>query len=181
MTESYTRYWKWDNAVSPAMCDILLEERKSLQEMQGYVGDNNLVLPSWRVSKICWAAQNHWIESVMYNHALYANECAGWGFQVGRPEQVQLAAYDIDGFYGWHEDWMPLAKTPNVRKLSAVLLLSNPEDFEGGTFEFDGDDVVEMKRGTLIAFPSFLRHQVTPVTKGIRYSATCWVNGPRTL
>jgi len=180
MVESYTNYWRWENAVSPTMCDILLEDRKVLQEVEGCVGDNEILLPSKRITKICWAPQNHWIESVMYNYALYANESAGWGFQVGRPEQVQLGAYDINSFYSWHEDWAPLNKTTVLRKISVVLLLSNPEEFEGGQFEFE-DAPVEMKRGTLIAFPSFLRHQVTPVTKGIRYSATCWVNGPRTL
>tara|TARA_R110002126_G_scaffold71693_4_gene179601 strand:- start:182 stop:670 length:489 start_codon:yes stop_codon:yes gene_type:complete len=162
------------------MCDILLEERNTLQEIQGYVGDANATVLSVRNSKICWARKNHWVEAVMYNHCLYANELTGWGFQVGRPEAVQLAAYDIDGFYGWHEDWMPLTKTTHVRKLSAVLLLSNPEEFEGGQFQFK-DDPVEMKRGTLIVFPSFITHQVTPVTKGIRYSATCWVQGPKTF
>tara|TARA_R110000868_G_scaffold4644_1_gene28862 strand:+ start:331 stop:873 length:543 start_codon:yes stop_codon:yes gene_type:complete len=180
LIESLPAYWKWDDAVSPAMCDILLEERNTLQEIQGYVGDANATVLSVRNSKICWARKNHWVEAVMYNHCLYANELTGWGFQVGRPEAVQLAAYDIDGFYGWHEDWMPLTKTTHVRKLSAVLLLSNPEEFEGGQFQFK-DDPVEMKRGTLIVFPSFITHQVTPVTKGIRYSATCWVQGPKTF
>ena len=180
MVESHTNYWVWENAVSPAMCDLLLEDRKVLQETQGSIGPDGAILPSHRITKVCWAPQNHWIESIMYNHALYANEFAEWRFQVGRPEQVQLAAYDINAFYGWHEDWAPLDKTPIVRKLSAVLLLSNPEEFEGGQFEF-ADAPVEMKRGTLLVFPSFLRHQVTPVTKGLRYSATCWVGGPKTL
>jgi PKHD-type hydroxylase len=117
----------------------------------------------------------------MYNYSLYANESAGWAFQTGRPEQVQLTSYGPDSFYGWHEDWAPLQRTPNIRKLSAVLLLSDPSDFEGGQFEFEHHGVAEMKRGSLIVFPSFLRHQVKPVTKGQRYSAVCWVNGPRTF
>lgn len=180
MNESLPTYWKWDDAVSPAMCDILLEERKVLQETQGQIGSASATVLSVRNSKICWVRQNHWVESVMYNHALYANELTEWKFQVGRPEPVQLASYDVNGFYGWHEDWTPLAKTSYVRKLSAILLLSNPEEFEGGQFQFK-DDPVEMKRGTLIVFPSFISHQVTPVTKGIRYSATCWVQGPKTF
>lgn len=180
MTESLPQFWKWDDAVSPAMCDILLEERKVLQETNGTVGEDKEII-SVRNSKVCWVKTNHWIESVMYNHSLYANELAGWAFQMGRPERVQLAAYDISGFYSWHEDWTPLATRPNIRKISSVLLLSNPEEFEGGQFEFEGNGPVEMKRGTLIVFPSFVRHQVTPVTSGIRYSATCWVTGPKTL
>jgi PKHD-type hydroxylase len=181
--ESLPPYWKWDDAVSPEMCDMLLAERASLEEIQAKVGfsDEFTANTSKRDSKVCWARQNHWVESVMYNHALYANESAGWRYQMGRPQPVQLTSYGIDGFYGWHEDWAPLLKHHDVRKLSVVLLLSDPDDFEGGQFEFEGHDPIKMKRGTLIVFPSFLRHQVTPVTKGQRYSAVCWVTGPMSL
>lgn len=176
-------YWKWENAVSPEMCDMLLKDRSELEEIQAKVEADvvdNLDI-AHRNSKVCWAKQNHWIESVLYNYALYANETTGWAFQMGRPEQVQLTAYGEDNFYGWHEDWHPFAKTPNVRKLSAVLLLSNTDEFEGGKFQFSDLSDVPMERGSLIVFPSFMRHQITPVTKGKRYSAVCWINGPRTF
>ena len=174
--------WKWDDAVSPEMCDMLLKERATLEEAQAVVGsDGGKIDPLKRQSTLCWAKQNHWVESVMYNYALYANEAAGWRYHMGRPEQVQLTSYGVESFYGWHEDWAPLVKQDNVRKLSVVLLLSDPDDFEGGQFEFADQGPIEMKRGTLIVFPSFLRHQVTPVTKGQRYSAVCWVLGPMTL
>ena len=175
-------YWKWENAVAPEMCDALLKERAALEEAQAIVGTGGGALnPSIRDSKVCWANKNHWIESVMYNYALYANDYAGWSFKMGRPEQVQLTSYGIDSFYGWHEDWSPLEGAPDVRKLSVVLLLSDPADFEGGQFQFIDQGPVEMQRGSLIVFPSYLRHQVTPVTKGQRYSAVCWVMGPMSL
>lgn len=167
--------------MSPEMCDMLLKDRAKLEEVQASIGDGAKADKSKRDSKICWAPQNHWIESILFNYALYANESAGWFFQVGRPEPVQLTAYEKNSFYGWHEDWAPFSTDLPMRKLSAVLLLSDPDDFEGGKFEFDEHGEVEMKRGSLIAFPSFLRHQVTPVTKGTRYSAACWVTGPRTF
>jgi PKHD-type hydroxylase len=180
--KSLPPYWSWENAVSPEMCDMLLKERSFLEETQAKIGSAGSTLdPLRRKSNVCWVNQNHWVESVLYNHALYANESAGWAFQMGRPERVQLTSYGIDSFYGWHEDWLPLANESNVRKLSVVLLLSDSADFEGGQFEFAGYGPVEMQRGTLIVFPSFLRHQVTPVTKGQRYSAVCWVMGPMSL
>lgn len=181
--EKLPAYWKWDNAVSLEMCDMLLKERATLEELQGAVmGDmSNKIYSDHRNSKVCWAKQNHWVESVLYNYALYANEAAGWAYQIGRPEPVQLTAYGSNNFYGWHEDWDPFANTSNVRKLSVVLLLSNPDEFEGGQFQFTDAIDLEMGRGTVLVFPSFLRHQVTPVTKGTRYSAVCWVNGPKTF
>jgi len=35
------------------------------------------------------------------------------------------------------------------------------------------------KQGSIIVFPSLLMHQVTPVTKGERYSAVAWATGPQ--
>ena len=35
------------------------------------------------------------------------------------------------------------------------------------------------QKGTIIIFPSFIRHRVTPVTKGVRKSLVVWVDGPR--
>jgi PKHD-type hydroxylase len=180
--ENFPPYWKWEDAVSPEMCDMLLKERATLEEAQAEIGtDGGKLDPLQRKSTVCWAKPNHWVESVMYNYALYANDSAGWRYHMGRPQQVQLTSYGTDSFYGWHEDWAPLLRSPSVRKLSVVLLLSDPKDFEGGQFEFADQGSVEMKRGTLIVFPSFLRHQVTPVTKGQRYSAVCWVEGPMSL
>ena len=175
--------WRWENGLSPEICDLLLKERATIQEKKAKVVNNHVtegaVDTKIRDSSVCWAPINHWIEGILYNYGLYATQEAGWNFQLGRPEQIQLTAYDKDGFYGWHEDWAPFALGPSVRKVSVIALLSDPKDFEGGKFQIDGDVEIEMKRGTVVAFPSFVRHQVTPVTSGKRYSAVCWINGPR--
>ena len=33
-------------------------------------------------------------------------------------------------------------------------------------------------KGTVIVFPSFMEHQVSPVTTGVRYSLVVWITGP---
>ena len=65
-----------------------------------------------------------------------------------------------------------------------TLSLSNPNDYEGGNLEFDFRDNEEgsqprvckeiRKKGSIIVFPSFVWHRVTPVTKGLRHSLVCW-------
>ena len=176
-------YWLWKEALPKDLCDLLMKERSVLEEDAAVVAtaDGGTVDKNIRDSKVCWAPANHWIEGVLYNYGLYACESAGWDFHLGRPEPVQLTAYDKEGFYGWHEDWAPLVASPEVRKISVIALLSDPEDFEGGQFQFAEEDTINMKRGSILAFPSFLRHQVTPVTYGKRYSAVCWIRGPRTI
>ena len=37
---------------------------------------------------------------------------------------------------------------------------------------------VEPKVGTVIIFPSYTHHRVSPVTKGTRYSVVAWYGGP---
>jgi PKHD-type hydroxylase len=65
------------------------------------------------------------------------------------------------------------------RKISASLLLNDGSDYEGGDLIILDEIAKNKKQGTIIVFPSFMAHSVTPVTKGIRYTAVCWMNGPK--
>jgi PKHD-type hydroxylase len=65
------------------------------------------------------------------------------------------------------------------RKISASLLLNDESEYEGGDLIILDETVKTKKQGTIIVFPSFMAHQVTPVTKGVRYSAVCWMTGPK--
>jgi len=178
-----SNFWRWENGLSSELCDLLLKDRATFEEQIAVIagGSEGIVNKTIRDSSVCWAPFNHWIEGILYNYGLYAAQEAGWNYQLGRPEKVQLTAYDKDGFYGWHEDWAPFDTSPIVRKVSIVALLSDPSEFEGGEFQFTEGGTIEMKRGTVLAFPSFVRHQVTRVTSGKRYSAVCWISGPRTF
>ena len=76
-----------------------------------------------------------------------------------------------------------------TRKLSVTVSLSDPDDYKGGNFEFCTQGQVnctktvvsrckEIKpQGSIVVFPSFLNHRVTPVTKGTRYSLVLWYLG----
>jgi PKHD-type hydroxylase len=73
-----------------------------------------------------------------------------------------------------------------VRKISVTINLSEENTYEGGLLKFDFGphssirfkECTEIKKqGSMIVFPSFQYHQVTPVTKGTRYSLVVWVLG----
>jgi PKHD-type hydroxylase len=73
-----------------------------------------------------------------------------------------------------------------VRKLSLTLNLTNPSDYEGGDLLFDVGNHndkniikcdIARKQGSIIVFPSFLYHCVSPITKGTRYSLVNWILG----
>jgi PKHD-type hydroxylase len=73
-----------------------------------------------------------------------------------------------------------------IRKISMTLNLNSPGDYDGGNLKFDFGvsnptryHVCEEIRpqGSMVVFPSFLDHCVTPVTKGTRYSLVLWTLG----
>jgi PKHD-type hydroxylase len=65
------------------------------------------------------------------------------------------------------------------RKISASLLLNDESEYEGGDLVVLDEIIKTKKQGTIIVFPSFMAHQVTPITRGVRYSAVCWMGGPK--
>ena len=74
-----------------------------------------------------------------------------------------------------------------VRKISLTINLNEPGDYEGGNLKFDFGPHAENDRyhlceeirpqGSLVCFPSFVHHQVTPIEKGTRYSLVLWILG----
>ena len=93
-----------------------------------------------------------------------------------------------------HKQKLPPPYTANpsmvgkIRKISLTINLNSPGDYEGGDLKFDfGEHTEDGQRfhtceeirpqGSIIVFPSFLPHCVTPVTKGTRYSLVLWCLG----
>jgi PKHD-type hydroxylase len=74
-----------------------------------------------------------------------------------------------------------------IRKLSTTINLNLPGEYEGGNLKFDfgphseGEryhECIEIRpQGSIIVFPSFIEHQVTPVKSGTRYSLVLWSLG----
>ena len=73
-----------------------------------------------------------------------------------------------EGFYNWHEDITWCNDNMFQRKLSFSVQLSDSDDYEGGDLIFDlppelcPPKETVRKQGTIIIFPSFVRHMVTP-------------------
>lgn len=97
-------------------------------------------------------------------------------------ESAQVARYDAtrEGHFDWHTD-IGDGPVAGKRKLTIVIQLSAPGDYEGGALEImRGSAVVQADRdqGAATLFPGFLLHRVTPVTGGTRQSLTVWAHGP---
>ena len=171
--------WFWENGLSDALLNVLNEDVKQLELLPGTLAHGNIDT-SVRNSNSNALAPHHWITGVLYNYAVHANREAGWKRTLEFPEVTQIAEYGPNQFYSWHTDSNAYSMQEYDRKLTAICLLSDPSEFEGGDFEIEyAMQVPKLKRGSVIVFPSNLRHQVKPVISGLRRSATCWAVGPQ--
>jgi PKHD-type hydroxylase len=61
-----------------------------------------------------------------------------------------------------------------------TVQLTDGTDYQGGDFEImRGRDIEQLPKGkgTVLIFPSYLLHRVTPVTSGVRKSLVLWLGG----
>lgn len=97
---------------------------------------------------------------------------------TGFGEPLQLGNYteEEQGTYGWHQDF---GDGPS-RKLTLILQLSDPADYEGGNLELltaREPFRLRKQRGLVILFPCWTLHRVTPVVRGARQTLVTWISG----
>jgi PKHD-type hydroxylase len=99
----------------------------------------------------------------------------------GFVEHIQYTLYDGENsHYTWHVDKGITNASP--RKLSVVIQLSDPSEYDGGNLELlygDQPDRAKKAKGMMYVFPSYLLHRVTPITSGKRRSLVVWLSGPK--
>lgn len=124
--------------------------------------------------------EHRWVYEIIEACFSSANQYMRCEIEPDMNDPIQLLRYDADeaGHFRWHSDVLPSDMT---RKISVVVPLSEADEFDGGELQFNQGGTlcaVGQSIGRPIAFPSWLIHQVTPVTRGRRYSLVAWVRGP---
>jgi len=141
--------------------------------------DEGVEKPDVRNSSNIWLEKedkNLWMFDKMLALTMSANQL--FNFEVDYFEALQLARYEEGQFYDWHLDLGP--GHMGNRKLGITLQLSDPDSYEGGDLVCDDNGrefVAPRELGSVTVFPSFLKHKVTPVTKGTRFSLVVWASG----
>ena len=178
----------WEGAFNEQELDYLQNLAKNstdrAQVGSQEVNDTEGLLNKIRRSNVSWL--NHedpeslWVferlgeVASQMNAEHYQLDLTGFG------EGMQLTNYNgsEQGMYGWHQDY----NSSLSRKLSIVLQLSDPADYEGGNLQVKTgleDFNVRKQRGLVAIFPSYTVHQVTPVVQGTRQSLVAWISGPQ--
>lgn len=174
----FEHYCFFEDAFTKEECERIIALGDHLETLESRVGDGG-VYEETRKSKNSWIGfeeQTAWLFDKLGFIVRGANE-ARFRFQLtGFMEKLQYTIYDETGsHYRLHSDFGKNQMAQ--RKLSMVLMLTDPESYEGGELVFFAGGEHKYKQGTVVVFPSFEIHGVKPVTKGIRKSLVAWVSG----
>ena len=170
-------YASADSVFSKEECQTIINIAKD----KGLIKGKTVSKADARDSKISWLYPvdgMDWVFRRVTDISIYLNE-KYFNFDLfGINEGFQFTNYEApSGKYGKHVD---RGMNMPVRKLSISIQLTNPEEYEGGElylYEDDNGTLMDKSQGTLILFPSYVLHEVMPVTKGERNSLVTWVTG----
>ena len=208
---AYQSIWYY-TGLPDKIVDIIEEDLKEnfdphLQDSKVGQGDYGTVDKDKRNAKNAWIPTTHWVAGFIWHYVQRANrENFLYDLTNIDGESLQYTVYGEGEYYGWHNDagisshYKPMSggnrghgeaiaadfineNCEKVRKLSFSLLLSDPDTYEGGNFQFLDEGgksyFAPRQRGTIILFDSRTQHRVQKVTKGVRKSIVGWTCGPR--
>lgn len=171
----------WDKAFSKEECEKIIEIGKKIGLQEGKTQMETG--KKFRDSNICWLYPDTEINFAFERITDIIMNLNSKFFKFdlfGFIEGFQFTHYqEPDGKYRKHVD---RGYNTQIRKLSLSIQLSDPSSYEGGDFAlYDCAEpiILPKEQGKLVTFPSYVLHEVKPVTKGERYSLVAWITGPR--
>ena len=190
-------WWCFDEALDKETCNKIKDlkndewEKGRVYSSIGFTGEKKD--DDRRITDVSWTS-DQWLYDLIWPYMETANYNSGWRYDIKSAEGMQITRYKKKGFYGFHRDGggdhfsthdapENNFKHGRVRKLSMSILLN--DSYEGGRFEISSYDKEKCtisapefnKAGSIIIFPSYTEHRVSPVTKGVRYSLVVWFLG----
>jgi len=174
-------YQVWPSGLSPEHVDRITATalRQPAEEATLFSAAEDM--QGMRTCTVRWL-DDAWIRSLLWSYVIEANK-NGFGVAVDTRAEVQFVEYGAheSAHYDWHHDVHWNGQSEQDRKLSVTVQLSDSTAYQGGDFEFDEvkTNADFRSQGTVLVFPSYLRHRIHPVTMGTRRALVAWFFGPR--
>jgi PKHD-type hydroxylase len=175
--------WTWrEHVFTDPELDRIVAQGLGLGINDATVGVGNV--DSYRASGISWMSpedpEHDWIYATLEPVIRQVNE-EYFNFDLTHILPLQFTTYN-ESNSGHYKPHLDIGRSAPNRKLSFSLQLSDPFSHEGGTLQFPYNktepEPAPRARGKIIFFPSYMLHEVTPVTQGTRYSLVGWIAGP---
>lgn len=167
----------FEKFLSPHECKLIVKQMPQKMEI-ARVAEAGLKNDSIRSAKTACLEANYdtaWVFQKLEGAISQCNDDIYGMDLLGFHEKIQLIRYDPGDHYDWHMDFGNMQFSQ--RKLSIVIQLTDPSEYEGGDLEFFRNGTAPRDQGTLILFPSFMYHRVTTITQGLRRSLVAWISG----
>jgi len=170
-----------DNFLTKEECEKIKEISTKYSKIDGKVETG--IKKDIRQSEICFfnssVEEEQWIYRKLTDAINTVNKTF-WEFDLDYIETLQYTEYNQVGHrYKAHLD--VANNFIHYRKLSFTVQLDDPNSYEGGDFVVFTSETPQhtlKSQGSLIIFPSFILHEVTPIENGSRSSLVGWVCGP---
>lgn len=179
-TGDYHTHAIFENTFTKKECELIINSEGDFLESKIYKSSSyNEIDKSRRSSKekiLLPNEKNLWIYERLEKYVVEANKNF-FNFDITVIKELQVLKYEENDFFLLHYDIG--SNMTSTRKLSIVVLLSHPSEYEGGNLYFIPKITFNNKQGTMIIFPSYIIHEVSKITWGERYTLVAWVHGPR--
>lgn len=160
-----------ENVLSPELCDEIISYGN--MHVQKGVNKYNKIFP---VSfHACLLDKNHYIHSRLESY--WEDVLNFFKFDIQFVEPYELKRYTKGDFFGKHIDTYYVLKENLDRKITISIQLQDPNEYEGGNLRISSN-TYKTPKGSIIAFPTYLSHDVSLITHGVRWSLIGWAWGP---
>jgi PKHD-type hydroxylase len=175
--------WYWFSAgFSNEELDLVNQLASQEPSQHGIIAGSKTPDTNYRDSIITWlnhGEKSDWLYSKIMGMAAEANRNL-WGFDLqSTVDSIQYTEYlGGGGHYDYHLDIG--SGGASLRKVSIVVQLSDPSEYDGGEFQLlrgRFPETLPKNKGAVLIFPSYLLHRVTPIESGVRRSLVMWVGG----
>ena len=161
-----------ENFLSKDECEFILFKYKN--ELKLSFAQTSIGIDKNRKSSVGWINELNGINERLTDLLKTSYDING--MEVTGLGPFQFTEYKVGEYFDWHTDRG--GEIYRDRFVSTVIQLN--DNYSGGIFEIKDikNNLIPIKQnaGNLFMFDSGLKHRVTPVMGGIRYSLVNWVS-----
>lgn len=180
-THTIAPYGCVKDVFTPAQCEEIIRIGTSNQLHESSVGADRSDSVRRCRSNIIEVKGNERIFKALSSAAILVNDQYFSFDLAGFAEGIIFLEYNAPA--GKYESHVDCQYSSPVRKLSISVQLSDEAAYVGGdivlTYSSKEQLYAPRTQGSLVAFPSYVLHEVKPITEGTRYSLVGWITGPQ--
>lgn len=173
----------WGGALPPELCDFIINECELYQitDDENFSNRVDRSISRWIDKK---KDSSKFISEIVQDFGWEANRLS-FGLDIDYLRDMEFVEYHAteESEHEFIQDTIWGNPLSYDKKLTVIIQLSSPEDYEGGEFLIDPNygGVTEdfIQRGSILVLPSPIKYSSTPITSGVRKTLVGWIEGPK--